>query len=43
MTREPGLTTMVEFGIDTGDNKPIAQRPYNMPLSLRESVDKEID
>ena len=26
-----------------GDNKPIAQRPYNTPLSLRDSVDKEID
>ena len=34
---------MVEFCIDTGDNKPISQRPYNTPLSLRDSVDKEID
>ena len=43
MTKEPGLTTLVDFRIDTGDNKPIAQRPYNTPLSLRDSVDKEID
>ena len=43
MTRELGLTKSVEFGIDTGDHVPIAQRLYNTPLSLRESVDKEID
>ena len=43
MTREPGLTKSVEFGIDTGDHVPIAQRPYNTHLSLRESIDKEID
>ena len=43
MTREPGLTKSVEFGIDTGDHALIARRPYNTLLSLRESVDKEID
>ena len=43
MTKEPGLTTLVEFGIDTGDSRPIAQRPYNTPLSLRDSVDRELD
>ena len=43
MTREPGLTTMVEFSIDKGDNKPIFQRPYSMPLSFRDSINKEID
>ena len=34
---------MVEFSMETGTHDPIAQRPYNTPLSLRESVDKEID
>ena len=43
MTKEPGLTPLAEFGIDTGQSSPIAQRPYNTPLSLRDSVDKEID
>ena len=37
------MTTLVDIRIDTGDNKPIAQRHYNTPLSLRDSVDKEID
>ena len=32
-----------EFAMDTGAHDPIAQRPYNTPLSLRDSVDKEID
>ena len=26
-----------------GEHTPIAQRPYNTPLGLRESVDKELD
>ena len=43
MTKEPGLTKLTEFGIDTGENKPIAQRPYNMPLSLRDSVNRELE
>ena len=34
---------MVEFSMETGTHNPIAQRPYNTPLSLRESVDEEID
>ena len=42
-TREPGLTPLIEFGMDTGLNDPIAQRPYSTPIRLRESVDKEID
>ena len=29
MTKEPGLTKMAEFAIDTGDHSPIAQCPYN--------------
>ena len=43
MTKEPGLTPLAEFVIDTGQSNPIAQHPYNTPLALRESVDKEID
>ena len=43
LTKEPGLTPLAEFGIDTGSHDPIAPRPYNTPLSLRDSVDKEID
>ena len=39
ITKEPDLT---EFGIDTGDSPSIAQRPYNMPLALRNSVDHEL-
>ena len=43
LTKEPGLTALAEFGIDMGDSAAIAQRPYNTPLSLRDSVDKKID
>ena len=43
LTKEPGLTDMIDFSIDTGDSRPIAQRPYNTPLSLRDSVDQEIN
>ena len=38
-----GLTSLVEFGIDTVDSRPIAQRLYNTPLGLRDRVDREID
>ena len=43
MTKEPGLTSLTEFGLDMGDSPPIAQRPYNMPLALTDSVDSELD
>ena len=43
MTKEPGLTPLAEFGIDTRKSSLIAQRPYNTSLSLHDSVDKEID
>ena len=43
MTKEPDLTPLIEFGMDTGLKDPIAQRPYRTHISLRESVDKEID
>ena len=35
MTKEPGLTHLAVFGIDTGSYSPIAQRPYSTPISLR--------
>ena len=43
LTKNPGLTRLVEFSIDTGDSRPIAQWPYNTPLNLRDNVDKELD
>ena len=43
LDKEPGLTTLVEFDIDTGDADPIYQRPYSTPVALRTSVDTEID
>ena len=42
-TKEPGFTSLVEFGIDTGEHEPIFQRAYNTPVALKESVYKEID
>ena len=43
LTKEPGLTKLVTFDIDTGEANPVYQRPYNTPVSLRQSVDQEID
>ena len=43
LNKEPGLTDMIEFDIDTGEAEPIYQRPYNTPIALRKSVDSEID
>ena len=34
---------MVTFDIDTGEAEPVYQRPYSTPVSLRESVDVEIE
>ena len=34
---------MTTFDIDTGDASPVYQRPYNTAVSLRSSVDSEID
>ena len=42
LTKEPGLTNLAEFGIDTGDHPPIFQRAYSTPTSMVESIDKEI-
>ena len=43
LTKEPGLTQLVTFDIDTREASPVYQRPYNTPASLRHSVDLEID
>ena len=43
LNKEPGLISLVEFAIDTGDADPIHQHPYNTPVTLKASVDKEID
>ena len=43
LDKEPGLTTLVNFEMDTGDEKPIYQRPYSTPVAFREKVDVEID
>ena len=43
LDKEPGLTKLVDFDIDTGYSKPIYQRPYSTPVALRKSVDTEID
>jgi len=43
LTKEPGLTDITSFRIDTGDNTPIYQRPYSTPAHFRQSIDKEID
>ena len=43
LDKEPGLSKLVEFDIDTGEAEPIYQRPYNTPIALRKSVDLEID
>jgi hypothetical protein len=33
---------MVEHGIDTGDTKPIHLTPSRVPISQRETIEKEI-
>ena len=43
LTKEPGLTNRITFSIDTGDSRPIFQRAYNTPVTLKQSIDKQID
>ena len=43
LTKEPGLTSLTEFGIETVDSQPIFQRAYNTPAALRQSIDNEVD
>ena len=38
LTKEPGLTTLAEFKMDTGSHPPICQGPYNTPQGLIASV-----
>ena len=42
LTKEPGLTHLAEFTMNTGDHPPIFQRAYSTPTSLVDSVDKEL-
>ena len=42
LTKDPGLTSLVMFDIDTGGAEPIHQRPYSTPVALKEKVDEEI-
>jgi len=43
LTKEPGLTKLTTFTIDTGDHAPIHQRPYNTPAHFRTSINTELD
>jgi len=43
LTKEPGLTDLVVFGIDTGTHAPIYQHPYSTPAHFRTSIDTELD
>ena len=38
-----GKTPLVEMEIDTGDNSPITQKPYTLPLKHAEWVQKELE
>ena len=43
LTKEPSLTSLVQFRIETGLHPPICQGPYNTPQALVKSVDKELE
>ena len=43
LTKEPGLTTLAQFRIDTGRHPPICQGPYNTPHALRNSDNNELE
>ena len=42
LTKEPGLTNLATFNIDTREADPIQQRPYSTPVALKDSVNKEL-
>ena len=42
LTKQPGLTNLTTFEIDTGSAKPIQQRPYSTPVMMKPKVDEEI-
>ena len=41
--KDIGRTTLIEMEIDTGDNLPVTQNPYTLPLKHHEWVQKEIE
>ena len=41
--KDIGRTTLIEMEIDTGDNLPVTQNPYTLPLKHHEWVRKEIE
>ena len=41
--KDIGKTTLIEMEIDTGDNLPVTQNPYTLPLRHHEWVRKEIE
>jgi len=41
LTKNPGLTTVTQFTIDTGNNPPVHQRPYSTPAHFRASGSQE--
>ena len=43
LTDIPGETSILEFAINTGDARPISQRPCMTALGLREGVEEELD
>ena len=42
LTKEPGLSKLVTFDMDTGEADPIYQHPYSTPVALKQSIDTEI-
>ena len=38
-----GLTTRTEHVIDTGDNRPVKQRPYRIPVHLNKVVNNQVN
>ena len=42
LTKEPGLTDLATFDIDTGKADLIHQRPYSTPVALKAKIDEEL-
>ena len=38
-----GRTTRAEQSIDTGDSRPVKQRPYRIPVHLNKVVDRQVN
>ncbi|CAB4034456.1 Retrovirus-related Pol poly, partial [Paramuricea clavata] len=38
-----GRTTLAEYSIDTGDSRPVKQRPYRVPVHLNTVVNKQVN